>query len=68
MITYWFRWETDKDFLDNLERLKQVPQQLEDIQILLETGCEEGITYAKESLDRTKAQFERLQVLLRKIA
>ncbi len=53
------------DFVDNLERMRQLPQQLEEIQRLLEIGCKEGITYAKESIDRTKAQFDGLQVNIR---
>ena len=43
--------------------MKQIPEMLKDIKILLQTGIQDGITYAKESLDKTKNQFQRLQFM-----
>ena len=57
------RWNTDYDYWNNLARLKQIPEMLKDIKILLQTGIQDGVTFAKESLDKTKKQFERLQYM-----
>ncbi len=57
-----FRWVTDDDHQANLERLKHLPRVLKDIKILLEYGVEEGITHAKESIERSRLQFQVLQV------
>ena len=57
-----FRWDSDEDFQINLERLKNVPQVIDQTLEDLKEGVSLGITYANESLTRAQAQFESLQV------
>ena len=39
----------------------QIPDMLKNVKELLERGVEEGITFAKETLDMSKGPFEKLQ-------
>ena len=43
--------------------MSTVPEQLKDVETLLRIGVENGMTYAKESIEPSKLQFESLQVL-----
>ena len=55
-------YKTVQDYKNALSRLSKIPQQLEEIIILLRKGVDEGITYSNKSLYRSKRQFEMLQV------
>ena len=39
----------------------QIPDMLKNVKELLERGVEEGITFAKETLDMSKGPFEKIQ-------
>ena len=51
-----------QDYKNAVTRLRKIPQQVEEVLILLKLGTDAGKTYANESIFRTKEQFERLQV------
>ena len=40
----------------------QIPDMLKNVKQLLERGVEEGITFAKETLDMSKGPFQKLQI------
>ena len=61
-MVFFFRWDSDEDFLTNLARLNNVPTMIDQILIDLKEGVKKGITYSKESLTRAEGQFESLQV------
>ena len=50
------------DYQNAVRRLKNIPEQIDQVILLLEKGIVSGKTYANESIFRTKEQFERLQV------
>ena len=56
------KYNTLDDYLDNLDLLSMIPQQLRDIKIRLKEGVKKGITYANESVYPAFDQFEKLQV------
>ena len=56
------KYESIDDYEHNLDLMRKIPQQLEEIQELLVGGVQENITHANESLYRAVDQFDRLQV------
>ena len=50
-----------KDYEDLLERLRKIPNMINQMIDLLKVGMREGVTYARESLVGVDSQFERLQ-------
>ena len=56
------KYESLQHYRENLEVLKMVPKQIDEIQILLVEGAKKGITYANESIHKAEDQFKGLQV------
>ena len=57
------KYNSVSDFKNNLKLMSTVPEQLKDVETLLRIGVENGMTYAKESIEPSRLQFESLQVL-----
>lgn len=51
-----------KDYQNVVKRLRKIPNQIDEVLILLKLGVDSGKTHANESIFRTKEQLERLQV------
>ena len=60
MYLYHFRWDTQEDFVRNLEMLKGVPEMIEEVIILLQNGISEKMTFAVESIKGTIQQLRAL--------
>ncbi|TRY62907.1 hypothetical protein TCAL_05766 [Tigriopus californicus] len=57
-----YEFNTVEDLQNPLKRIKALPQRINDIIEALEVGITRNKTYAKDSLDRIKEQFEALYV------
>ena len=56
------KYNSLEDYKNNLKFLAAIPEQIRDVEELLREGVREGITYANESIRKTRDQFQRLQV------
>ena len=56
----YLKTDTFQDHKDILNLLKQVPRQLQQIQVLLEKGIENGMTLHNASMSRVPNQFDTL--------
>ncbi|CAG0890148.1 unnamed protein product, partial [Darwinula stevensoni] len=61
MINEWTKYEDEADYTMLLSRFRQIPQQLQEVELILDEGIRSNLTLHKLSLTGVENQFEKLQ-------